>query len=150
MREFDKFNERAMTAVQNAKNAACHFDNPIVGTDHLLLGILQEGYIEPIFDNQGIKIEYSIDYVQGKIFVGNTTLEDISKLTYSPEFRKVIRFSTAEAELLGRERVGPECLFLGVLRNERGIAFKHLKNFGSEYAGRFILREMRDFVRKHL
>ncbi len=52
------------------------------------------------------------------------------EIPFSPRAKKVLENAVEEARLLGHPYIGSEHLFLGLIREEEGIAGKILRNFG--------------------
>ncbi|MBN2649030.1 MAG: ATP-dependent Clp protease ATP-binding subunit [Prolixibacteraceae bacterium] len=65
---------------------------------------------------------------------------------FSPKIKEVLNFSREEAIRLGNEYIGPEHIFLGILRDGDGVAYNLLKDMGIDLTDlkREIDREFRE------
>lgn len=54
---------------------------------------------------------------------------------FSPRIKDIIAYSREEAIRLGNDFIGPEHLFLGILRDGEGMATEILQNLGIDLAG---------------
>ncbi|SET72893.1 ATP-dependent Clp protease ATP-binding subunit ClpC [Natronincola peptidivorans] len=123
-----KFTERAQQAVILSQQYAQQFGHSYVGTEHLLLGLLQEG--EGIgakaLKNLGVeisKLQESIVAIVGKG-------QQQQLMGFTPRTKKIFELSFEEARNLGHSYIGTEHLLLGLIRENEGIAAKILVEMG--------------------
>jgi ATP-dependent Clp protease ATP-binding subunit ClpC len=127
---FDKFSERSAEVFVNAQEEAKELGHSYVGTEHILLAILKlnENGLRTILENHGInysKIRNEIISIVGMGMRGF-----IMSPQMTPRAKRVTELAYEEAKRLGEEKIEPEHLLLGILREGEGIAVHILKKIG--------------------
>ncbi|HEX4265162.1 MAG TPA: Clp protease N-terminal domain-containing protein [Verrucomicrobiae bacterium] len=133
---------------ETATEEAFRFRHDFVGTEHVLLGLLQSD--DRIVSKVLGKLDVSRETVRAEIekIVGlGPQLQSTPKHApiYTPRAKKAIRLAMKEARDLKRDRVEAEHIFLGLLLEGSGVAALTLKNLGvNPGAARYeILKESR-------
>ena len=130
-----------------AEREAERFYHEYIGTEHLLLGLVQHG------SGVAASVLSNLDVDQSKI---REQVERIIQrgppyermvmylLPRTPRATSVIELAIREARELGHKAVGPEHLLLGMLREEEGVAAQVLMNLGVQLEGARaeVLREL--------
>ncbi|HIQ72599.1 MAG TPA: ATP-dependent Clp protease ATP-binding subunit [Candidatus Onthenecus intestinigallinarum] len=125
---FGRFTERAQRALQGAQQAAVAMKHPYVGTEHLLMGLMQ------VLDDkdremlQGITAEQVREEIMNAVELGDTPVTGALSLT--PRSKKVIDGAMAESRALGQNYIGAEHLWLALLREGEGVAAHVLMSLG--------------------
>lgn len=129
MSMFGRFTERARKIVSFAQQMAQDLGHNYVGTEHLLLGIIQEeeGIAARALENLGIEMEQVQQMIVQSVGVGDKSAE---LLGFTPRTKKVFELSIAEARSLNHNYVGTEHLLLGIITAGDGIATKILTELG--------------------
>ena len=130
---YERFTDRARKVMQLANQEAQRFHHEYIGTEHMLLGIIQEGagVAANVLKNLDIDLRKVRREVEKIIMVGpGTDTITMGKLPHTPRAKKVIEYSIEEARNLNHNYVGTEHLLLGLLREEEGIAAQVLMNLG--------------------
>lgn len=127
---FDKFSERSAEVFVNAQEEAKELGHSYVGTEHILLAILKlnDNGLRTILENHGInysKIRNEIISIVGMGMRGF-----IMSPQMTPRAKRVTELAYEEAKRLGEEKIEPEHLLLGILREGEGIAVHILKKIG--------------------
>ena len=130
MAMFGRFTERAQKAILLAQEEAQSLQHNYVGTEHLLLGLLQEG--EGIAAKALIGLGIGVEDLKSRIqtMIGGGSEEGAQLLGFTPRTKRVFELSFAEARTLGHNYIGTEHLLLGLLREGEGIAAKLLVDSG--------------------
>ncbi len=130
MNRLSKFTGEARRAVAYAREEARRLRHRLVGTEHLLLGLLKVN--DPIIDGLFVSMHTSsaraaqaLEFVVGR---GNKAI--LSEPVLSASARTTLLRAEEEAEAVHAELVGIEHLFLGILSEEDGIAVGVLESFG--------------------
>lgn len=130
---FNKYNDRARQALMYAHEEAKRFRHGYVGTEHMLLGIIEEGGIaaevlETMHVNE-IKVKDKIEKLVG---YGD---EDIypEDVYFTPRAKKLMETSLVEARKLDEKFVSPEHILLAILKKEEGVAYTILDNLGTNF-----------------
>jgi ATP-dependent Clp protease ATP-binding subunit ClpC len=133
---FEKFTEKGRKIILYAREEAEKRNSEFLDTEHILLAILREEDSIPVAILR--KIGISADTV--KFEIEKKISEEVNLLTYgeipfSPKAKKVLEYAIEEARLLGHPYIGSEHLFLGLIKEEEGIAGKVLRSFGVNLLG---------------
>ncbi len=125
--------DRARHVLKLAAREARRFNHEYVGTEHLLLGLVQEGsgVAANVLKNLGIdlhKIRREVEKIVqhgpggGQVVIGRFPL--------TPRTESAIKLAMAEAERLNDKYVNTEHLLLGLVRERECVAYQVLLNFG--------------------
>ncbi|MEO0144088.1 MAG: ATP-dependent Clp protease ATP-binding subunit [candidate division WOR-3 bacterium] len=132
----ERFTERAKRALLSAREEALRFGNEYIGTEHLLLGILNvnEGIAIAALTNLGVDLEELRTAVEHSIHRGEISRRNIpSELPLNTSSKRAINNAIEEARRMGQSLVGPEHLLLGLLRDRRSLAAQILESMGIDY-----------------
>ncbi len=130
---FEKFTERARKVMKLATQQANRLHSEFVGTEHILLAILdEEGGVAAKalrklrLDQGNMRAEIE------RIIEPNTNMPapTLGTIPYSPRAKRVIELAGEEACRAGVDVVGTEHILLGLYREHEGIAYQVLHNFG--------------------
>ncbi|MDR0615895.1 MAG: ATP-dependent Clp protease ATP-binding subunit [Synergistaceae bacterium] len=125
------FNEKGKKVVQMAHKEALRLGHDVIGTEHLLLGIL--GDVDPvcsqIFDAYGVSVFDIKNQVDALVEKGRPK-EKVVDLPLSPRAKRVLDISMREARGMGINYVGAEHILLGLVSEGEGLAAQILANFG--------------------
>jgi ATP-dependent Clp protease ATP-binding subunit ClpC len=131
-RPMQKFSERARLALAAAERESRAHDNPSVGTEHLLLGVLeqQEGIAVRTLESLGISTSEVREQLVS--LFGPATPGASGPRPFTPAAKKALELSLREAMQLGRNSIGTEHLLLGVIRESEEVAAQTLMRAGAE------------------
>ena len=127
------FTTRVRGALIKAREEAHRRNHEYVGTEHLLLGLLDEDdtLVLDVLDNLGASPARVRDIVDGMIQNGQPTGRSrIPDLPYTPRARVVLDQAIAVAHEFGDGYVGTQHLLLGLIRERQSIAALALVNAG--------------------
>ncbi|MDR3332952.1 MAG: ATP-dependent Clp protease ATP-binding subunit [Synergistaceae bacterium] len=129
------FNEKGKRVVQQAHKEALRLGHDVIGTEHLLLGILDE--VDPlcsnIFDAYGIGADDIRTQVEA-LMEKAPPKDKIVDLPLSPRTKRVLDISMREARSMGVNYVGVEHILLGLISEGEGLAAQVLSHFGFSIA----------------
>ena len=127
---FERFTERARKVVLHAQKEAIRLRHNVVGTEHLLLGLVQEG--EGIAGRalQGLEIDLSKVRSEVEKIIGIGDQMIIGEVPFTPRAKRVLEMAFDEARQLGHNYIGTEHILLGLIREGEGVAAQVLKNLG--------------------
>ncbi|MFM8980556.1 MAG: ATP-dependent Clp protease ATP-binding subunit [Planctomycetia bacterium] len=126
---FDRFTDRARRVMALARQEAQRFNHDYIGTEHILLGLVQEGsgVAASVLKNLDIDLK-KIRHEVEKLVSSGTTMVTMGQLPFTPRAKKVLELSLEEASALGHTYIGTEHLLLGLIRENEGIAAQVLRN----------------------
>jgi ATP-dependent Clp protease ATP-binding subunit ClpC len=132
---FERFSERAKSVLMLAQDESLLLNHSVIGTEHLLLGLLREG--EGVAANAltglGVSAEAVREQVELVLPVPGRPPENGSR-PFTPRAKKVLELSLREALQLGHNYIGTEHLLLGLVREGEGAAIQVLESLGFERA----------------
>jgi ATP-dependent Clp protease ATP-binding subunit ClpC len=125
----ERFTERAQKVILLSQEYAQKFGHNYVGTEHLLLGLLQEGdgVASESLKNLGVDINELKDRVTRTVGTGQ---QKGQLLGFTPRTKRIFELSFSEARNLGHSYIGTEHLLLGLIREGEGVASKILLEIG--------------------
>ncbi|WP_263247077.1 ATP-dependent Clp protease ATP-binding subunit [Saccharopolyspora rosea] len=132
---FERFTDRARRVVVLAQEEARGFGHNYIGTEHVLLGLLQEGegVAARALESLGIGSEGVRRKVEEIIGRGQQTPE--GNIPFTPRAKKVLELSLREALQLGHDHIGTEHVLLGLIREGEGVATRVLDVLGADADG---------------
>src|SRR5262249_40765851 len=129
---YERFTDRARKVMQLANQEAQRVGHDYIGTEHILLGLVDEGAGVAIHTlmNLGIDLRQARRQVETRIHHGARGERVGGRLPHTTRAKKVIEYTIEEARALGLNYVGTEHLLLGLMREEEGLAAQILMNVG--------------------
>ncbi len=139
------FTERGKKVVQLAHREALRMGHDVIGTEHILLGLLVEGegVAAQVLNSLGVnflEVRRQIEELVGK---GQPILKPID-LPLSPRAKRVLDLAIKEARNMGVNYVGTEHVLLGLLAEGEGVAAQILLSLGIDMT--VIQREIGRFI----
>ncbi len=129
---FQRFTDRARRVVVLAQEEARMLRHSYIGTEHILLALIDEG------DGAGIKalesLGISLDAVRQQVeeIIGQGQYTPSGHIPFTPRAKKVLELSLREAVQLGHDYIGTEHILLGLLREGDGVAAQVLVKLGAD------------------
>ena len=128
---FEKFTDKARKVLVLSQDEARGLHQPYVGTEHLLLGLIQEkeGLAAQALD----RLQVRYDDVVGAIrqIVAIDAEADVSgHLSFTPRVKRVLENALREAMQMGQSYISTEHLLLGIVREGEGTALDVLARLG--------------------
>jgi len=120
---FQRFTDRARRVVVLAQHEARTLDHDYIGTEHILLGLIDEGQgvATTALTSMGISLEEMRQAVQDSIGRG-AQLPESGHIPFTPQAKKVLELSLRESMRLGHEYIGTEHILLALIREGGGAA----------------------------
>ena len=127
---FERFTERARRVVLHAQKEAARLRHNVIGTEHLLLGLVKEGdsIAAKALESLGVSLEKVQNEVEKIIGVGDEVI--FGEVPFTPRAKRVLELAWDESRQLGHNYVGTEHILLGLIREGEGVAAQVLKNLG--------------------
>lgn len=129
---FARFTERARQVIALAQQEALNMDYPYIGTEHILLGLINEGQgvASKLLAELGINAESVREKVAQLVQKGPGG--QTKELVLTPRGKRVIELSILHARRMGHNYVGTEHLLLGLIHEGEGVAAQILLDMGAD------------------
>ncbi|RJP30841.1 MAG: ATP-dependent Clp protease ATP-binding subunit [Actinobacteria bacterium] len=129
---FQRFSDRARRVVVLAQEEARMLNHNYIGTEHLLLGLIQEGegVAAKALESMGISLEAVRSQVEE--IIGRGSSAPTGHIPFTPRAKKVLELSLREALQLGHNYIGTEHILLGLIREGEGVAAQVLTKLGAD------------------
>jgi hypothetical protein len=147
---FEHFTDRGRRVLLLAQEEAQKRDHNSIDTEHILLGLIDEGeniatkslesigisseavrsHVEATFQERQPATPPASSEVAGLQDEGNTAASD--DIPFAPGAEKVLELSRREAMELGHTYIGTEHILLGLIRESEGVAAQELVKLGAE------------------
>ncbi len=129
---FQRFSDRARRVVVLAQEEARMLNHNYIGTEHLLLGLIQEGegVAAKALESMGISLEAVREQVVD--IIGRGSSPPTGHIPFTPRAKKVLELSLREALQLGHNYIGTEHILLGLIREGEGVAAQVLMKLGAD------------------
>ena len=126
----DRFTAKARESINLAVQAAEELGHSYVGTEHLLIGLLEEGggVAARVLSENGVKKEKVISLVSQLISPDQTVRMEESG--YTPSARRVLENSYKEAVSFKARLIGTEHLLISIIRDNDCVASRLLNTIG--------------------
>lgn len=129
---FARFTQGAKTALAYAAEFAKELGHNYVGTEHLILGILEEnGPSAALLKEQGVTGQALKELIVQAVGKGDYVLND--NFGYTPRVKKILEVSKTVARQLGLSYIGTEHMLYALLRERECIANRLLSELGVDY-----------------
>ncbi len=129
MSGMERFTQRARRVLSLAHQEAERMRQNSIGTEHLLLALIQEegGVAGRVLRDLGLEVDRVREVVER--FSGTGTHRG-GKIDLSPGVQQVLEYAIDEARRMGHHYIGTEHLLLGLIRSNEGTAMDVLRKLG--------------------
>lgn len=125
---FERFTDGAQRALGIAQEKSKEFGHDYVGTEHLLLGLLEEDSVaSKALHSLGLEDEVTEKAVLDAVGRGNS---HSNELYITPRTKRVLQLAVGIANQMQHNYVGAEHLLLGILQDGDGVAVNVLYSMG--------------------
>ncbi len=127
----DRFTAKAREAISLAVDAAETLGHNYVGTEHLLIGLLQEGtgVAAKVLEECGVMEDKVMELVS-QLITPNQTVSLVEQNTYTPSAKRVIENSYREAVRFKAPLIGTEHILIAIIRENDCVASRLLNTMG--------------------
>ncbi|MBQ1804044.1 MAG: ATP-dependent Clp protease ATP-binding subunit, partial [Bifidobacteriaceae bacterium] len=130
---FERFTDRAKRAMVLAQKQAHSLNHAYIGTEHILLGLLEEGegIAAQVLNEKGITLEKARNEVIDMIGMGDSP--DTGKhLPLTANAKNALNMTLRQALQLGHTYIGTEHILLGLVKQGEGIGAQVLIQLGAD------------------
>lgn len=131
MYQFNGFTEKANKALNLAIDCAGGFGHDYIGSEHILLGLLQEstGVAAAVLTKLGVTAEGIEALIKEKI--GSAEAKTLTSEDFTPRSKRILQVAmVAGARLGGSSYVGTEHLLLAILEDGQSYAMRFIQMMG--------------------
>ncbi|MBE6472083.1 MAG: ATP-dependent Clp protease ATP-binding subunit [Coriobacteriaceae bacterium] len=128
---FEKFTDKARKVLVLAQDEARALHQPYVGTEHLLLGLIQEkeGLAAQAIDRLEVKYDDVVGAIRQIVSIDEDA-DVAGHLSFTPRVKRVLENALREAMQMGQSYISTEHLLLGIVREGEGTALDVLARLG--------------------
>ncbi len=128
---FERFTDRSRRVLVLAGEECRLLGHPAIGTEHLLLGLIDEGegVAAQVLKNLSVSLDAARTGVEALCGVGKGSP---GSPPFTPRAKKVLELALREALQLGHNYIGTEHMLLGLVREGEGVAAQVLVNLGAD------------------
>ena len=128
----NRFTEKAERALRYAQESAMKLGHNYVGTEHILVGLINEGegVAARVLNEQGVTEQKVIEKIGELIGVGQNAEQQIAGLT--PRTKRVLELSFGEARRMGHNYIGTEHILLGIIKEGESVAVRILTELNAD------------------
>lgn len=129
---YQHLSETAKDVIKLAEDIARREQMDYVGTEHVLVAILEHGLGlgAQVLQNCGITLPQVNEQVAHLMRRASEETWVLGRLPGTPHFKQVVAFAIEEAEKVKQKKVGTEFLLLGLLRERGCVAENTLQSLG--------------------
>ncbi len=130
MYKFTGFTQKANSALNSAIECAENLGHTYIGSEHLLLGLLDsDGSIADIaLSSKGITAQKVEEVIKTSIGIGTPTM--LSPNDFTPRSKNIIELSISSARGMGHSYVGTEHILLAIIKDSSCYATNILEQLG--------------------
>jgi ATP-dependent Clp protease ATP-binding subunit ClpC len=125
----ERFTQRARRVLSLAHEEAERMRQPLIGTEHLLLALVQEegGVAGRVLRELGLETDRVREITERISGYGKN---ESGKIDLSPGVQQVLEFAIEEARRMGHQYIGTEHLLLALIRSTEGLSKDVLRKLG--------------------
>lgn len=125
-----RFTEKAQKVINRSKEIAHEIGHTYVGTEHLLLALLEEneGVASTVLINQGIT--YKVIHDQVRDMIAQNMNQVAEPEGFTPRVRKILELSLKEAIYMNTNLIGTEHILIALLKEQDCMASRLIEVVG--------------------
>ncbi len=132
-----KFSPKVKQIISHSRDEALRLGHDFIGTEHLLLGIVQEegSLAVRVLDSLDVdtyELKQTIEESIQRSHPNKASL-NIGNLPLNKHAEKVLKVTFLEAKMLKNEEISPEHLMLSILKHKDNLASRILHQFDVDY-----------------
>ncbi len=127
----ERYTEEAKRAINNATEIAYKLSHNYVGTEHLLIGLLQsDGVASRVLEKNGVDVNKVLELVN-QLIAPSSTMEAVEVDGFTPRSKRILDQSLKEAVRLKSQAVGTEHILIALIKESDCIAVRLLNTLGT-------------------
>jgi ATP-dependent Clp protease ATP-binding subunit ClpC len=147
---FERFTDRARRVVVRAREEARALDHDYVGTEHVLLGLIDEGGGAAARVLESLRIGPEAVRQRVEALVGRGEQAPSGHVPFTAQAKELLSLALQESRALGHDYIGTEHILLGLIRQGDGVAAQVLTGLGADLNGarEQVIRILDEYRRK--
>jgi ATP-dependent Clp protease ATP-binding subunit ClpC len=135
-----KFSQRVKDVLIYSREEAQRLGNDYIGLEHLMLGIIREGFglAIKILRNLRVDVPELKRKLESSIIRHKERIPDADNLPLLKQAERALKITYLEAKVFNSELIGTEHLLLAILKDENNLVTKTFQSAGISY---FIVRD---------
>lgn len=126
----NKFTDNAKQAVNLARETAFRLNHNYIGTEHLLMGLMQvDGVASRVLRENGVTIEKVMELVN-QLIAPSSSVEMMEGGSFTPRAKRILDQSQMEAAKLKAQQTGTEHILIALIKEADCIAVRLLNTLG--------------------
>lgn len=126
----DRFTDNAKQALNLAKEIAFRLNHNYIGTEHLLIGLMQvDGVASRVLRENGLTVDRIMELVS-QLIAPSSGVEMMEGGSFTPRAKRIIDQSQREAAKLKAQEAGTEHLLIALIKEPDSIAIRLLNTLG--------------------
>jgi ATP-dependent Clp protease ATP-binding subunit ClpC len=128
----DRLTQSAKTALELSQQSAAEMGHSYVGSEHLLLGLSNEGsgVAAKVLRDNGIDSQMITELIEKRSGRGDSG--EIPPQGLTPRAKRVIEIAAAQAQQMGHNYIGTEHMLLGIIREYNSAGAEILRQTGAD------------------
>ena len=131
---FERFTDRARRVVVHAQEEASALNHNYIGTEHILLGLIDEGEGVAVKALESLGLSRKALRQQVKEIIGQGQPPLRGHFPFTAQAKKVVELAQDESETLGHGFVDTDHLLIGLIREGDGVAAQVLAGWAPTWA----------------
>ena len=127
----ERFTGKADEALKRAAIIAKEFGHGYVGTEHILIGLLDAGdnVAASVLENHGVE-QSKLEELVEQLIVPETTVNVVDPETYTPRAKRVLMGASKEAVRFKSQQIGTEHILIAIIKEYDCVASRLLNGIG--------------------
>jgi ATP-dependent Clp protease ATP-binding subunit ClpC len=127
---FERFTDRSRRVLVLAQEEARQLNHSFIGSEHLLLGLIQER--EGVAAKALATLDITLGAARERVAeaIGSTGAAPSGTPPFTPRAKKILELALREALQLGHSYIGTEHILLGLVREGDGVAAQVIVSLG--------------------
>lgn len=127
----ERFTGKADEALKRAAIIAKEFGHGYVGTEHILIGLMdaQDNVAASVLENHGVE-QSKLEELVEKLIVPESTVNVVDPETYTPRAKKVLLGASKEAVRFKSKLIGTEHILIAIIKEYDCVATRLLGGIG--------------------
>ena len=126
----DKFTDNAKQAINFAKEVAFRLNHNYIGTEHLLMGLMQvDGVASRVLSENGVTVDKVMELVN-QLIAPSSSVEMMEGGSFTPRSKRILDSSQKEANKLKAQEAGTEHILIALIKETDCIAVRLLNTLG--------------------